>query len=385
MCITQHRWMSLRQDRPPAYVAGAPQGTRKPTADGPLPSSANAAPSARPGCRQRLAKHIQGLPETQYAAGMVVQGVPHPPNIGRVHLPEVRELGNPVPHQPVRVPGQPPLSRVVRTGKTAVRAERLKTSVCTANSLPLSAVIVSTGPNTGPGQSMIEATASAAVLRATGWGNVNFDTRSTSEAITPLWRAFTIVSTSRSPTRTFPSTITGRSGISTRPKIMPRPAPLRPRRLRLLPRCQRHRNRSPPAARSAHMRRYIHIAPTFARPPTASRTEVCDGLHRRRDTPPPPSSASAPSAGEPSTPPGAGPRPGPRPGRGDGPLPASGVSRQLPPARLAGFPCPAETEAPPELTAVNFRPGDFCTSTDGYPERCYDALHYTHLYCSDLE
>ena len=37
----------------------------------------------------------------------------------------------------------------------------------------------------------------------------------------------------------------------------------------------------PPAARSAHMRRYIHVALTFARPSAARWPEVCDGLYRK--------------------------------------------------------------------------------------------------------
>ena len=53
----------------------------------------------RPGSRQRLVEHIPGLPNTGHAAGAVVQGVPHPLDIGRVHLPEVRGLRDPVPHQ----------------------------------------------------------------------------------------------------------------------------------------------------------------------------------------------------------------------------------------------------------------------------------------------
>ena len=69
------------------------------------------------------------------------------------------------------------------------------------------------------------------------------------------------------PHTDLPSTVAGRSEMPTRPGITPRPAPLRPRRLRLLPRRRKHRNRPPPPTRSAHMRRYIQVALTFTRPP----------------------------------------------------------------------------------------------------------------------
>ena len=117
----------------------------------------------RPGRRrQRLAEHIPGFPNARHAAGTVVQGVPHPPDPGRVHLPE------PIPHQSVRVPVQPPLPRVVRAGEAKSAPSVPGTSACLANSLPLSSVIDGTRPDTGPRQSMIAATASAAVLLSTG-------------------------------------------------------------------------------------------------------------------------------------------------------------------------------------------------------------------------
>ena len=81
--------------------------------------------------------------------------------------------------------------------------------------------------------------------------------RSTSGTTAPLWPFPMIVSASRSPTRSLPSTSAGRSEMSTRPGMRPRPECRPPRQLGFLPRRRSSGNSSPPAFLSA--RRYPDV------------------------------------------------------------------------------------------------------------------------------
>ncbi len=119
-----------------------------------------------------------------------------------------------------------------------------------ANSFPLSAVIVWTGAAEGRSISTIAAETAAAVLRSTLCKYVYFEALSTRETTAPLWPFPMIVSASQSPTRSFLSTSSGLSEMSTRPGMWPRPECLPPRQFGFLPRRRSSRNSLPP--RNSH-------------------------------------------------------------------------------------------------------------------------------------
>ena len=100
-------------------------------------------------------------------------------------------------------------------------------------------------------------TASAVFPSSLG-GSAHFDALSTSGTTAPPVPAPAIVSASRSPTRALPSTPAGRSGMSARPGMWPRPAWAPPFRFGLFPRRRGCRQSRPPALRSAWTCRWIH-------------------------------------------------------------------------------------------------------------------------------
>ena len=113
------------------------------------------------------------------------------------------------------------------------------TRVWSANSLPLSEVIVWGGVATEPSSSIRATQTAYAVFLSTRLSRVYFVARSTSDTIAPLWPFPMIVSASQSPIRFFLSTTAGRCEMSTRPGMWPRPAWLPPFQFGFLPRRRR--------------------------------------------------------------------------------------------------------------------------------------------------
>ena len=81
--------------------------------------------------------------------------------------------------------------------------------------------------------------------------NVYFVARSANDTTAPLCPLPTMVSASQSPSRSFASTMAGRSEMPTRPEIWPRQAWLLPFWFGFLPRRRSFVNKSPPVLRSA--------------------------------------------------------------------------------------------------------------------------------------
>ncbi len=92
-----------------------------------------------------------------------------------------------------------------------------------ANSLPLSAVIVWTLAPRPLRRSVIAFPTTSALFPSTLWTGGCFDARSTGDTTAPPWPFPITVSASRSPVPTFSPTVSGRSGMSLRPGIWPRP------------------------------------------------------------------------------------------------------------------------------------------------------------------
>lgn len=94
----------------------------------------------------------------------------------------------------------------------------------------------------------------------------------------PLWLLSITVSISKSPNRSFKSTIAGRSSISTRLGMYPLPAREFPRLLYFFPFRRRYWYRVPFLRLSSHIQRYIVSWETIANPSTLLRPLICSGL-----------------------------------------------------------------------------------------------------------
>ncbi len=195
-------------------------------------------------------QHLGGRPVAQRPARTRVQAVLHLSHLRVADRAEVRPLRQVLPDQPVGVLVQATLPRVVGVGRKKEAPSASATPAWPANSFPLSAVIVWTGAAEGRSISTIAAETAAAVLRSTLCKYVYFEALSTRETTAPLWPFPMIVSASQSPTRSFLSTSSGLSEMSTRPGMWPRPECLPPRQFGFLPRRRSSRNSLPP--RNSH-------------------------------------------------------------------------------------------------------------------------------------
>ena len=307
--------------------------------------------------RAGLAEHPVGRPVAGHPARSRARAVLHPSHLIVADRPQVRPLRQVPPRQPVVCPVWPRSRECWGVGRKNPAFSASATPAWSANSLPLSAVIVWTGVSDGRGIAGIAAETAAEVRRPALREYVYSGARSTRETTAPLWPFPMIVSASRSPTRSLLSTSAGLPEMSTRPGMWPRPECRPPLQFGFPPRRRSSGNSPPPAFLSASDTRMSTGGPPPSRPPARAVPRSAPGsspppaTHRRPPGAPPSSSGGhwTPRCGAPPLSPaprrGCSPNPRrsgaaparPTGGHGpDGPRPPRSTAR-FPSARRSGI------------------------------------------------